>query len=234
MADLSQFPITKRWPARHPDRIQLYSLPTPNGIKVSAALEEMGLPYEAHLVNFATDDQMTPEFISLSPNNKIPAIVDPNGPDGEPIAVFESGAILLYLAEKTGKLMPTDARSKWEVTQWLMFQMGGVGPMFGQLGFFHKFAGAKFEDKRPLNRYVDEATRLFEVMEARLENREYFVGDEYTIADLALWPWVRSIDGFYEASELVGTNDFPNVREWCQRCEARPASQIGIKTPPRD
>ncbi len=231
MADLSQFPITKRWPAEHPDRIQLYSLPTPNGIKVSAVLEEMGLPYEAHRVNFSTDDQMTPEFISLSPNNKIPVILDPDGPDGKPIAIFESGAILLYLADKTGKLMPTDARGKWEVTQWLMFQMGGVGPMFGQLGFFHKFAGAAYEDKRPRDRYVDEATRLFEVMEARLENREYFVGDEYTIADLALWPWVRNIDGFYDAGELVGTDDFPNVREWYKRCEARPASQIGIKTP---
>lgn len=234
MADLSQFPITKRWPAQHPDRIQLYSLPTPNGIKVSAALEEMGLPYEAHLVSFATDDQMTPEFISLSPNNKIPAILDPNGPDGEPIAVFESGAILLYLAEKTGKLMPSDARGKWEVTQWLMFQMGGVGPMLGQLGFFHKFAGASFEDKRPRDRYVNEATRLFEVMEARLEGREYFVGNEYTLADLALWPWVRAVDGFYDAGDLVGTDDFPNVREWCKRCEARPASQIGINTPARD
>ncbi len=234
MADLSEFSITKRWPAEHPDRIQLYSLPTPNGIKVSAALEEMGLPYEAHLVNFATDDQMTPEFISLSPNNKIPAILDPDGPDGKPIAVFESGAILLYLAEKSGKLMPSTAREKWEVTQWLMFQMGGVGPMLGQLGFFHKFAGAAFEDKRPRDRYVDEATRLFEVMEARLEGREYFVGDEYTIADLALWPWVRTVDGFYAAGDLVGTDDFPRVREWYKRCEARPASQIGISTPARD
>ena len=234
MADLSEFSITKRWPAEHPDRIQLYSLPTPNGIKVSAALEEMGLPYEAHLVNFATDDQMTPEFISLSPNNKIPAILDPDGPDGKPIAVFESGAILLYLAEKSGKIMPSTAREKWEVTQWLMFQMGGVGPMLGQLGFFHKFAGAAFEDKRPRDRYVDEATRLFEVMEARLEGREYFVGDEYTIADLALWPWVRTVDGFYAAGDLVGTDDFPRVREWYKRCEARPASQIGISTPARD
>ncbi|MBL4874611.1 MAG: glutathione S-transferase C-terminal domain-containing protein [Rhodobacteraceae bacterium] len=234
MADLSQFPITKRWPAEHPDRIQLYSLPTPNGIKVSAALEELGLPYEAHLVSFATDDQMTPEFISLSPNNKIPAILDPNGPDGEPIAVFESGAILLYLAEKTGKLMPSDPRAKSEVTQWLMFQMGGVGPMLGQLGFFHKFAGGTFEDKRPLDRYVNEATRLFEVMEARLTDREYFVGNEYTIADLALWPWVRTVDGYYDAGELIGTDDFPKLREWYKRCEARPASQIGIKTPARN
>lgn len=234
MSDLSEFPITKRWPAAHPDRIQLYSLPTPNGIKVSAALEEMGLPYEAHLVSFATDDQMTPEFISLNPNNKIPAIIDPNGPDGKPIGIFESGAILLYLAEKTGKLIPSDAHGKWEAVQWLMFQMGGVGPMFGQLGFFHKFAGKEIEDKRGRDRYVNESKRLFGVMEKRLEGREYFVGDEYSIADLALWPWVRTIDGFYEASDLVGTGDFPKVREWYNRCEARPASQIGINMPPRD
>lgn len=234
MTDLSEFPITKRWPAEHPDRIQLYSLPTPNGIKVSAALEEMGLPYEAHLVSFATDDQMTPEFISLSPNNKIPAILDPNGPDGKPIAVFESGAILLYLAEKTGKLIPSDARGKSEATQWLMFQMGGVGPMFGQLGFFHKFAGKEIEDKRGRDRYVNESKRLFGVMEKHLSDRDYFVGDDYSIADLALWPWVRTIDGFYEAGDLVGTDDFPKVREWYKRCEARPASQIGINMPPRD
>ena len=231
MTDLSQFPITKRWPAQHPDRIQLYSLPTPNGIKVSAALEEMGIPYEAHLVSFASDDQMTPEFISLNPNNKIPAILDPNGADGDPIGVFESGAILLYLAEKSGKLMPSDPRKKSEVIQWLMFQIGGVGPMFGQIGFFHKFAGAAFEDKRPRDRYINEAARLFGIMEKHLENRKYFVGEEYSIADLALWPWVRTIDGYYDAGELIGTDKYPNVREWFKRCEARPASQIGINTP---
>ena len=231
MTDLSQFPITKRWPAQHPDRIQLYSLPTPNGIKVSAALEEMGIPYEAHLVSFASDDQMTPEFISLNPNNKIPAILDPNGADGDPIGVFESGAILLYLAEKSGKLMPSDPRKKSEVIQWLMFQIGGVGPMFGQIGFFHKFAGAAFEDKRPRDRYINEAARLFGIMERHLKNRKYFVGEEYSIADLALWPWVRTIDGYYDAGELIGTDKYPNVREWFKRCEARPASQIGINTP---
>lgn len=231
MTDLSQFPITKRWPAQHPDRIQLYSLPTPNGIKVSAALEEMGIPYEAHLVSFASDDQLTPEFISLNPNNKIPAILDPNGADGDPIGVFESGAILLYLAEKSGKLMPSDPRKKSEVIQWLMFQIGGVGPMFGQIGFFHKFAGAAFEDKRPRDRYINEAARLFGIMERHLENRKYFVGEEYSIADLALWPWVRTIDGYYDAGELIGTDKYPNVREWFKRCEARPASQIGINTP---
>lgn len=234
MADLSAFPITNRWPAQHPDRIQLYSLPTPNGIKVSAALEEMGLAYEPHLVSFATDDQLTSEFISLNPNNKIPAIIDPDGPDGEPIGIWESGAILLYLANKTGKLIPTNERGKWEVTQWLMFQMGGVGPMFGQVGFFYKFAGAEFEDKRPRDRYINESKRLFGVMEKRLEGRDYFVGDSYTIADLALWPWVRTIDGFYDVGDLIGTDDFPNVRAWVKRCEERPASQIGINIPARD
>ncbi len=231
MTDLSHFPITKRWPAQHPDRIQLYSLPTPNGIKVSAALEEMGLAYEAHLIEFSKEDQLTPEFISLSPSNKIPAIIDPNGPDGKPIGVFESGAILLYLAEKTGKLMPSDAHEKLEVLQWVMFQMGGVGPMFGQLGFFHKFAGAEYEDKRPRDRYVTEVRRLMGVLETRLTGREYIVGDAYSIADLALWPWVGTIDNYYDAGALVGTDDFPKLREWVKQCGARPASKIGMKTP---
>lgn len=231
MADLSHFPITKRWPAQHPDRIQLYSLPTPNGIKISTALEEMGLAYEPHKIDFGTEDQLTPEFISLNPNNKIPAIIDPDGPDGRPIAVFESGAILLYLAEKTQKLMPADPREKLEVLQWVMFQIGGVGPMFGQLGFFHKFAGAEFEDKRPRDRYVAESRRLMGVLETRLTGRDYIVGDAYSIADLALWPWVRVIEGFYNAGDLVGANDFPQLREWMQRCADRPASKIGMKTP---
>lgn len=231
MADLSNFPITKRWPAQHPERIQLYSLPTPNGIKISTALEEMGLPYEAHLVDFSKEEQLTPEFISLSPNNKIPAIIDPNGPDGKPIGIFESGAILLYLAEKSGKLMPSDPREKLEVLQWIMFQIGGVGPMFGQLGYFHKFAGAEIEDKRPRDRYVAEARRLMGVLETRLKDREYIVGDAYSIADLSLWPWVGTIDNFYAAGELVGTDDFPKVREWVKRCGARSASKIGMNTP---
>ncbi len=234
MSDLSSFPITKRWPATNPDVIQLYSLPTPNGIKVSAALEEMGLAYEAHLVSFSTDDQLTPEFISLNPNNKIPAIIDPNGPDGAPMGLWESGAILLYLAEKTGKLIPADARGKWQTTQWLMFQMGGLGPMFGQLGFFHKFAGAEFEDKRPRDRYVNESKRLLGVLEKQLEGREYITGSEYTIADLAIWPWVRTMFGFYDAGSLVGEESFPNTIAWKNKCEARPASQIGINTPARD
>ena len=231
MADLSSFQIAKRWPAHHPDRIQLYSLPTPNGIKISAALEEMALPYEAHLVDFGKQDQMTPEFISLSPSNKIPAIIDPNGPNGKPIGIFESGAILLYLAEKTGKLLPKDPHEKLEVLQWLMFQMGGVGPMFGQFGFFHKFAGAEYEDKRPRDRYLAEVRRLMGVLETRLKGREFIVGEAYSIADLALWPWVGTIDNFYDAGDLVGTDDFPLLRQWVQRCNKRPASKIGMKTP---
>jgi GST-like protein len=160
MPDLSAFPVTRRWPARHPDRLQLYSLPTPNGVKVSIMLEEVGLPYEVHLVDFNKDDQKTGEFLSLNPNGKIPAILDPDGPGGMPLPLFESGAILHYLAEKTGKLLPADAVRRWQAIQWVHFQMGGIGPMFGQVGFFHKFAGREYEDKRPLHRYVGESKRL--------------------------------------------------------------------------
>ncbi len=231
MIDQSTFPISKRWPPQHPDRIQLYSMPTPNGIKVSVALEELSLPYEPHRVSFATNDQMTPEFISLSPNNKIPVILDPDGPGGEPIGVFESGAILLYLAEKTGQLLPDDPHQKWQVIQWLMFQVGGVGPMLGQVGFFHKFAGAEYEDKRPRDRYVTESKRLLGVMEKQLKDHDYIVGNQYSIADIALWPWIRIIDGFYNASEIIDLNGFPKVNRWMKRCEDRPASKRGIEVP---
>src|ERR1700709_2489590 len=192
MSDLSAFPITQKWPAKHPDRLQLYSLPTPNGVKVSIMLEEIGLPYEVHLIDFNKDDQKTPEFLSLNPNGKIPAILDPNGPDGKPLGLFESGAILIYLAEKTGKLLPTDPARRYETITWLMFQMGGVGPMFGQLGFFHKFAGREYEDKRPRDRYVAEARRLMGVIDKRLEERAWMMGDAYTIVDMAIFPWVRT------------------------------------------
>lgn len=234
MADLSAFPITKRWPANNPDVIQLYSLPTPNGIKVSAMLEETGLAYEPHLVDFGKNDQLTPEFMSLNPNNKIPAMIDPNGPDGKPLALFESGAILFYLAEKTGKFIPADAAGRYETLQWVMFQMGGVGPMFGQVGFFVKFAGREFEDKRPRQRYLDEAARLLGVIEGRLAERSYIMGEEYTIADIALWPWLRTINGFYEAGELVGINRFPKVLAYVDRCQARPASKKAINIPARN
>jgi GSH-dependent disulfide-bond oxidoreductase len=233
MADLSAFPITKRWPARHPDRLQLYSLPTPNGVKVSIMLEETGLPYEPHLVRFDANDQMTPEFLSLSPNNKIPAILDPNGPDGKPLPLFESGAILIYLAEKTGKFMPQDPAGRYTTIQWLMFQMGGIGPMFGQVGFFHKFAGKDFEDKRPRDRYVAESKRLLTVLDRQLADRAWIMGDDYSIADMATFPWVRNLIGFYAAADLVGIGDFGNVTRVLETFVARPAVARGLDIPKR-
>jgi GST-like protein len=233
MTALSDFPITKRWPARHPSRLQLYSLPTPNGVKASIMLEETGLPYEVHLVDFGKNDQLTPEFLSLNPNNKIPAIIDPNGPDGRPLALWESGAILLYLASKTGRFLPADTAARYETLQWLMFQMGGVGPMFGQLGFFHKFAGKDYEDKRPRDRYVAESKRLLNVLEQRLEGRDWLMGSQYTIADIATWPWVRNLFGFYGAGELVGEAGFKNIARVLQAFGARPAVQRGLLIPAR-
>ena len=231
MTDLPVFPITKKWPAVHPDRLQLYSLPTPNGVKVSILLEELGLPYEVHRVAFDTNDQMSPEFISLSANNKIPAILDPDGPGGKPLPLFESGAILIYLAEKTGRFMPTDAALRYETIQWVMFQMGGIGPMFGQLGFFHKFAGKAYEDKRPRDRYVAESKRLLGVLDHRLEGRAWIMGDDYSIADIATFPWVRNLIGFYEASELVEFSEFGNVKRVLDAFVARPAVIKGLTIP---
>ena len=233
MTDLSAFPITARWPAAHPDRIQLYSLPTPNGVKVSIMLEEIGLAYEPHLVDITKNETWGPEFLSLNPNGKIPAILDPNGPDGKPLALFESGAILIYLAEKTGRFLSTDPAVRYETIQWLMFQMGAIGPMFGQLGFFHRFAGKDYEDKRPRDRYVAESRRLLGVLETRLEGRDWIAGD-YSIADIATLGWVRNLVGFYEAGEIVGFKDFPRVAAWLERGLARPAVQRGLNIPARD
>jgi GST-like protein len=232
MADLSAFPITRKWPAKHPDRLQLYSLTTPNGVKASIMLEEIGLPYEAHRVNFDTNDQLSPEFLSLNPNNKIPAIIDPNGPGGKPLALFESGAILIYLGEKTGKLLPRDPAQRYETIQWLMFQMGGIGPMFGQVGFFNKFAGKDYEDKRPRDRYVAEAKRLLAVLDGQLEGKSWVLGEEYTIADIAIFPWVRNLVGYYEAGELVGFNGFRNVQRVLNAFLERPAVVSGLNIPP--
>ncbi len=231
MTDLSAFPITKKWPARHPDRIQLYSLPTPNGVKVSILLEETGLPYEVHRVSFDAKDQFSPEFLSLSPNNKIPAILDPNGPEGKPLGLFESGAILIYLASKAGKFLPADTARRYETLQWVMFQMGGIGPMFGQLGFFHKFAGKDYEDKRPRDRYAEESRRLLNVLDQRLEGRDWVMGDEYTIADIAILPWVRNLVGFYDAGELVEFSRFKNVARVLEAFVARPAVARGLTIP---
>lgn len=231
MTQLSQFLITQKWPAQHPDRLQLYSLPTPNGVKVSIMLEEIGLAYEPHLVSFSTNDQLSPEFLSLNPNNKIPAIIDPNGPNNTPLALFESGAILIYLAEKTGQLLPQDAAGRYHCIQWLMFQMGGVGPMFGQVGFFNKFAGKDYEDKRPRDRYVEESRRLLKVINQQLEKGQWLMGNAYSIADIATFPWVRNLIGFYEAGDLVGISDFPAVTHALNTFLARPAVIKGLGIP---
>lgn len=233
MFDSTAFPITTLWPAKHPDRLQLYSLATPNGVKVSIMLEEIGLPYEAHLIDISKNETWTPEFLALNPNGKIPAILDPNGPGGKPLALFESGAILVYLAEKSGKFLPADPVARIETLQWLFFQMAAVGPMFGQLGFFHKFAGREIEDKRPLERYRKESVRLLNVLESRLDGRQWIMGDEYTIADISLLGWVRNMIGFYEARELVEYDKLKNVPLWLERGLSREAVQRGLNIPAR-
>jgi GSH-dependent disulfide-bond oxidoreductase len=229
--DLSAFLITKKWPPRHSDRIQLYSLPTPNGVKVSIMLEETALAYEPQRVSFDVNDQKSPEFLSLNPNGKIPAILDPHGPNNAPLPLFESGAILIYLAEKSGQLMPRDAARRYETIQWLMLQMAGIGPMFGQVGFFHKFAGRDYEDKRPLQRYVDESRRLLGVLDRRLSENLWIMGDDYSIADIATFPWIRNLVGFYDAGDLVGISDFANVTRALQAFALRPAVIRGSAIP---
>jgi GST-like protein len=233
MPDLSAFPITKRWPAQLPDRLQLYSLPTPNGVKVSIMLEEIALPYEPHTIDIGKNETWTPEFLSLNPNGKIPAIIDPDGPGGQPIGLFESGAILLYLAEKTGQLLPKDPLLRYETIEWVFFQMAAVGPMFGQVGYFHKFAGKEIADKRPLERYVAESKRLLGVLETRLDGRRWIMGGDYTIADIALLGWVRNLIGFYGARDLVAYDTLKRVPDWLERGLARPAVQRGLEIPKR-
>lgn len=230
MQDLAEFPITARWAPRTPGAIQLYSLPTPNGVKASIMLEETGLAYDAHLVDFGANDQMSPAFLSLNPNNKIPAIIDPDGPGGRPLPLFESGAILIYLAEKTGQLMPQ--ANRYEVLQWLMFQMGGLGPMFGQLGYFHTFAGKEIEDPRPKDRYRAEAARLLRVLDGALAGKDWVAGD-YSIADIAIAPWLRTLRDFYKAGEITGWAELTNVPAYLDRFLDRPAVQRGLVQPPR-
>src|ERR1700757_1247740 len=233
MIDPHSFPILRRWPAERPDELQLFSLNTPNGVKVSIMLEEIGLPYEAHLVDIMKNESATPEFLSLNPNGKIPAIIDPDGPGGKPLGLFESGAILQYLAEKTCRLLPQDPARRYQTIQWLHFQMGGIGPMFGQLGFFNKFAGKEISDKRPLERYVAESKRLLGVMETRLEGRQWIMDDEYSIADISMLGWVRNLIGFYGARELVAFDGFKQVSAWLDRGLARPAVERGLNIPKR-
>jgi GST-like protein len=231
MSDLSAFPIVARWPAQHPELLQLYSLPTPNGVKVSIMLEEIRLPYEAHRIDIGNNETWTSEFLSLNPNGKIPAIIDPDGPGGVPIGLFESGAILLYLAEKTGMLLPRDAAARYETIEWVFFQMASVGPMFGQVGYFYKFAGREIEDKRPLERYRNESIRLLGVLETRLAERQWIMGEEYTIADISLLGWVRNLIGFYGARDLVAFDTLSKVPAWLERGLARPAVQRGLEIP---
>ena len=233
MSDLSAFPIAKKWPAQHPDRIQLYSFPTPNGVKASIMLEEIGLPYEPHLINIMQNETKVPEFLSLNPNGKIPAMIDPQGPNGRPLPLFESGAMLIYLADKTKQFIPQDANQRYETIQWVMFQMGGIGPMFGQVGFFHKFAGKDYEDKRPRDRYVAESKRLLGVLEHHLAGKQWIMGEQYTIADIATFPWIRNLIGFYGAGELVGFNEFANVKRVLDTFVARPAVIRGLEIPKR-
>jgi GST-like protein len=233
MTDLSGFPITRRWPAQRPHQLQLYSLPTANGVKVSIMLEEIGLPYEAHTIDTAKNETRTPEFLSLNPDGKLPAILDPDGPGGQPLTLFESGAILVYLAEKTGKLLPADPAKRIETIQWVFFQMAGVGPMLAQFGFFHKLAGKDYADKRPFERYRAEAQRLLNVLETRLNGGSWIMGDEYSIADISLVGWVRLLLGYYGAGELVGFTDLKTLPSWFERVLARPAVERGLSIPAR-
>lgn len=225
--------IERRWPARHPDRLQLYSTATPNGVKVSIMLEEIGLPYEAHWIDIGACETRTPEFLSLNPNGKIPAIIDPHGLDGRPLALFESVAIMLYLAEKTRTLLPDDPMQRWETMQWLCWQMAAIGPMFGQVGYFNIFEGREIVDPRPLQHYVAESRRLLGVLDARLTGREWIVGEAFGLADIATLGWVNNLITYYAAREQVGFDDFNNVCEWLARGLARPAVRRGLVIPSR-
>lgn len=226
---MSDHPVFDRWPAKHPDRLQLFSAPTPNGVKVGIMLEECGLIYEAHRIDIMANESHDPAFLALNPNGKIPAIYDPSGPSGKPLALFESGAILIYLADKTGQFLSADPNTRYETIQWVMWQMGGVGPMFGQLGFFHKFAGRDYDDKRPRDRYAAESSRLLGVLDDRLAERTWVMGDDYSIADISLLGWVRNLIGFYEAREIVGFDRFQHVARWLDAGLARPAVQRGLE-----
>jgi GSH-dependent disulfide-bond oxidoreductase len=231
---LSEFPITKRWPPKHPDRLQLYSVTSPNGVKVSIMLEETGLPYEPHLVRFEAADQKSPEFRSLNPYAKIPAIIDPDGPGSRPLPLFESGAILMYLADKSGRFLPRVGAARYETIQWLMFQVANINPMFGQVGFFHRFEGRDYADKRPRDHYAAQSRRLLEILDARLADRAWLMGDEYTIADIATFPLGRNLVGYYGAGGLVGIEDFGNVSRSLEAFVARPAVARGLQVPKRD
>jgi len=220
----SWFPA--RWPAQYPDLIQLYSLPTPNGQKVSICLEEMNLGYEPHTINIMQNDQMDPDFLKISPNNKIPALIDPNGPEGEPILLMESIVILQYLADKTGQFFPATYRARLEGMQWLTFQAAHIGPMFGQFGHFHVFAKSKTTDSYGDERYTTETRRLLGVLNTRLQDRDYLL-DDYSIVDMATVPWVECLAGFYKSYDHLNMGEFEAVEKWRARVTARPAYERG-------
>lgn len=217
-----------RWPASHPERLQLYSQATPNGLKITVALEVLGLAYELHPIDILEGEQFDPEYVELvNPNSKIPAIIDPDGPGGEPLNLMESGAILLYLADKTGKLLPADPRQRWDAMQWLFFQTSNLAPFMGQFGHFFKFARGKTSDDYGLERYTKEARRLLGVLDRRLEGRSFLAADELTVADIAAFPWVQALD-FYEGKEHLGYDSYANVEPWVQRCIAQPGVRRGL------
>lgn len=234
MNQISDFPITQKWPPADPTTIQLYSWPTPNGIKISAMLEECGLQYEAHAVRFSDGDQKSPAFLSLNPNNKIPAIIDPDGPAGRPIALFESGAILQYLAEKTGQFLSADPETRWETLKWLNWQMGGVGPMFGQFGYFKRAGAADWDDTRAFDRYLAETKRLLGVLDRHLTDRAFMSGTSYSIADIALWPWLRPLSGLYDAADILELDRYAALGNWYTTCASRPASVRAIAIPSKE
>lgn len=230
MSDLSSFPITQRWPASHPDRLQLYAAPTPNGVKVAIMLEEIGLAYEPHFIDISKNESKDPAFLSLNPNGRIPAIIDPHGPGGQPIGMWESGAILVYLADKTGQLISSAPAQRYETLSWVFFQMSAIGPMFGQLGFFLRWGGKDYEDKRPRQRYIDESKRLLEILDRRLEGREWIV-NTYSIADIATLGWVNALVETYTAGDILGLSNYSNIQAWLERGLARPAVQRGLHIP---
>lgn len=229
MTALPEYPIEARWPIQHRDRIQLFSLPTPNGQKVSIALEELELPYEAHRIGLS-GDQHTPEFMSISPNGKIPAIIDPAGPGGQPLSLSESGAILWHLAEKAGRLLPSGAKARLECLQWLFFQVGHVGPMFGQFGHFSVYAKGECEHPYPVQRYANETRRLLGVLDQQLARRGNLLGD-YSIVDIAVFPWVNCLTDFYRAADSLRLSEFEHVERWRKQCNERPATVRGRDVP---
>lgn len=212
----------------NPNRLNLFSLATPNGQKVSVALEEMGLDYEAHRIDILKGDQFTEEFVRLNPNSKIPALYDPQGPDGEPLSIMESGAILIYLAEKSGKFLPQDSRQRNVTLQWLFFQVGHIGPMFGQFGHFYKYAKEQCDHPYPVKRYTDEAKRLLKVLDRRLEESSWIAGAEYSIADMAIFPWVECLRRHYEASDQLNLDSYTRVIQWLETCLERPGVKKGM------